>query len=93
MSDMLKEKFGELVKEAGITLSEGDPMPTVTASVIPGTGSEPSKISDAQNSGAGGADPQPSVPPTVAIGQSAPCLLYTSPSPRDRTRSRIPSSA
>ena len=25
--------------------------------------------------------------------QSYPCLLYTSPSPRDRTRSRMPSSA
>ena len=25
--------------------------------------------------------------------QSTPCLLYTSPSPRDRTRSRMPSSA
>ena len=25
--------------------------------------------------------------------QAAPCLLYTSPSPRDRTRSRMPSSA
>ena len=25
--------------------------------------------------------------------QGAPCLLYTSPSPRDRTRSRMPSSA
>ena len=25
--------------------------------------------------------------------QHAPCLLYTSPSPRDRTRSRMPSSA
>ena len=24
---------------------------------------------------------------------SIPCLLYTSPSPRDRTRSRMPSSA
>ena len=27
------------------------------------------------------------------IGYMAPCLLYTSPSPRDRTRSRMPSSA
>ena len=27
------------------------------------------------------------------IGQAALCLLYTSPSPRDRTRSRMPSSA
>ena len=26
-------------------------------------------------------------------GQCADCLLYTSPSPRDRTRSRMPSSA
>ena len=26
-------------------------------------------------------------------GQSKYCLLYTSPSPRDRTRSRMPSSA
>ena len=27
------------------------------------------------------------------IEQSTDCLLYTSPSPRDRTRSRMPSSA
>ena len=26
-------------------------------------------------------------------GQSRPCLLYTSPSPRDRQKSRMPSSA
>ena len=26
-------------------------------------------------------------------GNGNPCLLYTSPSPRDRTRSRMPSSA
>ena len=32
--------------------------------------------------------------PTVAeFGKAAPCLLYTSPSPRDRQRSRMPSSA
>ena len=27
------------------------------------------------------------------VGQYQGCLLYTSPSPRDRTRSRMPSSA
>ena len=27
------------------------------------------------------------------LNLSQPCLLYTSPSPRDRTRSRMPSSA
>ena len=29
----------------------------------------------------------------LTTGQSYICLLYTSPSPRDRTRSRMPSSA
>ena len=29
----------------------------------------------------------------VLRGKHKPCLLYTSPSPRDRTRSRMPSSA
>ena len=30
---------------------------------------------------------------TPVIGSGCVCLLYTSPSPRDRTRSRMPSSA
>ena len=29
----------------------------------------------------------------IVLDSSGPCLLYTSPSPRDRTRSRMPSSA
>ena len=29
----------------------------------------------------------------IALDNFGPCLLYTSPSPRDRTRSRMPSSA
>ena len=29
----------------------------------------------------------------ITADQTHPCLLYTSPSPRDRTRSRMPSSA
>ena len=31
--------------------------------------------------------------PAVTLGLAITCLLYTSPSPRDRTRSRMPSSA
>ena len=31
--------------------------------------------------------------PPITSDQTHPCLLYTSPSPRDRTRSRMPSSA
>ena len=30
---------------------------------------------------------------SVELDLANPCLLYTSPSPRDRTRSRMPSSA
>ena len=30
---------------------------------------------------------------TKVLAESSGCLLYTSPSPRDRTRSRMPSSA
>ena len=33
------------------------------------------------------------VPANQDLAQLTPCLLYTSPSPRDRTRSRMPSSA
>jgi hypothetical protein len=75
MSDMLNERFGELAKKQNIVLEAGDPMPTVTASVIPASGSEPSQISDVQTAKAGGKDPAPSVPPTVAIGQKAPVDL------------------
>jgi len=32
-------------------------------------------------------------PSSTQVSLSLPCLLYTSPSPRDRTRSRMPSSA
>jgi hypothetical protein len=51
-------------------------MPTVSANVIPGTGSEPSQVSDAQTSSGSGKDPMPTVSPNVApAGQSAPADL------------------
>ena len=34
-----------------------------------------------------------SIPAQEEVAQGGDCLLYTSPSPRDRTRSRMPSSA
>ena len=71
MSDMLNEKFEEFVTEQKVIVEAGDPMPTVSANVIPGTGSEPSQVSDAQTSSASGKDPAPTVQPGVAPGQSA----------------------
>ena len=75
MSDMLNEKFEEFVTEQKVIVEAGDPMPTVSANVIPGTGSEPSEVSDAQTAKAGGKDPAPTVSPSVAPGQSAPADL------------------
>ena len=72
---MLNEKFEEFVTEQKVIVEAGDPMPTVSANVIPGTGSEPSQVSDVQTSGSGGKDPMPSVQPGVAPGQSAPTDL------------------
>ena len=72
---MLNEKFEEFVAGQKVILEAGDPMPTVQASVIPGTGSEPSQVSDVQTAKAGGKDPAPTVQPKVAIGQSAPADL------------------
>ena len=75
MSDMLNEKFEEFVTEQKVIVEAGDPMPTVSANVIPGTGSEPSQVSDAQTAKAGGKDPAPKVEPSAAYGQSAPADL------------------
>ena len=74
MSDMLNEKFEEFVTEQKVIVEAGDPMPTVSANIIPGTGSEPSQVSDAQT-GSGGKDPAPKVEPSAAYGQSAPADL------------------
>ena len=75
MSDMLNDQFEEFVTEQKVIVEAGDPMPTVSANVIPGTGSEPSEVSDAQTSSASGKDPAPKVEPSAAYGQSAPADL------------------
>ena len=72
MSDMLNEKFAEFVSEQKVVLAEGDPMPTVTAAVLPANPSAPGGgISGEPNRAKGGSDPQPSVGTEVApSGQS-----------------------
>ena len=84
MSDKLNEKFEELVTEKKVIVENAaDPMPTVSATVIPGTGSEPTQVSDVQT-GSGGKDPQPTVAPSVApAGQSITDLGGTSTAPNE----------
>ena len=75
MSDKLNEKFEEFVTEQKVIVENAaDPMPTVSATVIPGTGSEPTQVSDAQT-GSGGKDPAPKVDASQSYGQSAPTDL------------------
>ena len=84
MSDKLNEKFEEFVTEQKVIVENAaDPMPTVQATVIPGTGSEPTQVSDAQT-GSGGKDPHPTVAPSVApAGQSVTDLGGTSTTPNE----------
>ena len=72
MSDMLNEKFEEFLGEQEIVIEAGaqDPMPRVTASVIPGTGSDPAAVSGDPQQRGGGKDPMPTVPTSVAPNQS-----------------------
>ena len=72
MSDMLNEKFEEFLGEQEIVMEAGaqDPMPSVTASVIPGTGSDPSAVSGDPQQRGSGKDPMPTVPTSVAPNQS-----------------------
>ena len=84
MSDKLNEKFEEFVTEQKVIVENAaDPMPTVSATVIPGTGSEPTQVSDAQT-GSGGKDPQPTVSTNAApAGQSITDLGGTSTTPNE----------
>jgi len=75
MSNVLNEKFEEFATEQADILKEyQDPMPTVTATVIPGTGSENPTVSGDPQQGSSGKDEpsgsDPKVDPSVASGQS-----------------------
>jgi hypothetical protein len=69
---MLNEKFEEFLGEQEIVMEAGaqDPMPRVTASVIPGTGSDPAAVSGDPQQRGSGQDPMPTVPTSVAPNQS-----------------------
>ena len=79
MSDKLNEKFEELVTAQKVIVEDDQTkMPTVQATVIPGTGSEPSQVSDAQtakSTAAGDQGTQPKVDASQSYGQSAPTDL------------------
>ena len=75
MSNTLNEKFEEFATAQADVLKEyQDPMPTVTATVVPGTGSEnPTVSGDPQQASSGKDEPSgsdPKVPEAVANGQS-----------------------
>ena len=88
MSDKLNEKFEKFVTEQKVIVENtADPMPTVSATVIPGTGSEPTQVSDAQtanNGNAGDQGTQPKVEPSAApSGQSVTDLGGSTTTPNE----------
>ena len=88
-AEVAKQKFGRDVREVrevveGVNAPESHPFPTETPSGNPTVEFE-FEIERQVREELG-----MTVPPRAAPDR---CLLYTSPSPRDRTRSRMPSSA
>ena len=88
MSDMLNEKFAKLAAEKEIVVEDDQTsMPTVQATVIPGTGSDPSQVSDAQtanSTAAGDQGTQPTVSPSAApSGQSITDLGGSTTTPNE----------
>ena len=67
-----------------------DSEPGWTGSLLTGEGTDPDDWEILVATRAAGGDWSA---PVNASGDASHCLLYTSPSPRDRTRSRMPSSA
>jgi hypothetical protein len=87
----------EWVDDAG---SSSQPPRVDTGMPLVVESASPAPVVQAASAQEQGAVQQPEPPPvlepepvSVPIAQPAPCLLYTSPSPRDRPRSRMPSSA
>ena len=78
MSDMLNEKFEEFASEHAAVLSEAgqDPMPTVTAAVLPGDAAASGQSNTAVNAkaaaGEGATGHAAPLQPGIAIGQKAP---------------------
>ena len=74
MSNVLKEKFEEFATEQKDILKEyQDPMPTVTATVIPATGSDPSAVSgDPQQRSSGKDEPSGSSFPILQLSLVTP---------------------
>jgi len=77
MSDMLNEKFEEFASEHAAVLSEaGDPMPTVTAAVLPGdaaaSGQSHTAVNAKASAGEGATGHAAPLQPGIAIGQSSP---------------------
>jgi|TARA_B100000902_G_scaffold86098_1_gene90294 hypothetical protein len=83
MSDMLKEKFEEFVTESGLVVEAGDPMPTVSAAVIPGGGSAPAGQSKTEvNSKAGAGEGQGTVGTDAVNGYGAQQSVTDNGGPR-----------
>ena len=103
-----KLRVHELAKQLGVTSKEllatlkeqGEFVKTASSTIEPPVVKKMRAHYEAQSGGDDAAEKKQDNKPakgaaksTTKEGAPKPCLLYTSPSPRDRTRSRMPSSA
>ena len=97
-SFLLQQMVQVLANRREMQVTLGIPLAQLTIDGFEQTGAIEALICDTiaeiNNSPGKYKDPQvPNPKKTGAAHPVIPCLLYTSPSPRDRTRSRMPSSA
>ena len=95
-----KSEFGMLSVKAGI---DNNPNPSQADRIVGAQGAANiGKLLQSQPGSMGLLNPNQSIgkvqsmvrqQPTTPMGMDVSCLLYTSPSPRDRQKSRMPSSA
>ena len=85
-SPLIPEDAGQSTEDCGMQSVKGAVIPSSNTS---NSTNHPPKGVTVQTSGKGSI----SITSTTAIMESTTCLLYTSPSPRDRQKSRMPSSA
>ena len=92
---MAKPRVHELAKELGITSKEAISKLQELGEFVRGASStvEPPVAKKLRSAYPAGGDSAAQSKNSAGGNSGKPCLLYTSPSPRDRQKSRMPSSA
>ena len=86
---MIRLNFKEFLKDSSGGTAVAMGVCLVTLAIVLGAGLDTTRLVSAKQKTVDALD----AATLYAVNQSADCLLYTSPSPRDKRQSRMPSSA